>query len=537
MNYRDKILDYYKILLAIGWLKVEEDGYVSLVLGDDVRPATINGKRLYLPTREQMKIKDHESRIGFHPLRENYNLGISDVLASLRDQYVMRLNASIAYLMQELIAIAHDQKNQKNLTTEQSRVLDALKLVSANTVKDFASLQKKTRANNNADQFINIYVRKGGMVAGKTYGRAAIITFPIYQQLVEGNKKINGVEISGKDRDMLIALHKFIFPTIDDKESFNVGVNTKSAPFIEALIRATFNVVDQLVECAKPYMEMIPVPYLLEFPKDMGVWLEIFDDKDLVEKLALSIPNLSRGEEAIEEVAKADPPWKDERDAPKSESRSETPAEPAKPRGRLTLGSPPPASTGESLGKVQPAQERRDSVPEHRAINSGRGVARDSDLSREEERRRREEEDRIRRQKEREEQEERERRRREREEEDRRYRERQRERDREYDDRRRDRDDYDDRDRERSRGRDDRDDRDRGRTGDPFEDNPVLRRALEDEEDRGRGRGRGRGRDYERDRPRTAREERDRYYRDDRDRDRYDDRYDRDDRYYRRGRR
>jgi hypothetical protein len=535
MSLRDKIIDYYKILLAIGWLEADEAGNVSLVIGDDVMPATIDGKRVILPTREQMKNRNWEHRIGFHPLRESYNLGISDVLANLRDQYVQRLNASIAYLMKELIDIGYNTEGQKNLSTEQLQVMNALQQCSDTTVKSFASLQKKTQASNSADQFINIFIKKGGMVNDQTYGRAAIVSFPIYQQLVEGNEKVNGVKITGKDREMFIKLYKFIFPTIDNKEAFNVGVNARSAPFLEALIRATFGVVDQLVETSKPYMSLVAMPTILTFPNDMGDWVEIFDSKDMVEKLASAIPNLTRGEEAEEPTEPKALPSRDERREPEQERKVEITAnvnaDKASPRGRMILGAPAGA-TGESLTKTTG----------ERAVVTGRGVSRDSDLDREAERKRREEEDRVRRQREREDEEERARRRRERDEEDR-DRGTRSTRDRDDDrDRGRDRDDE-----RRNRSRDEEDDRTR-RTGDIFEDNPVLRGNLRDEEDYARrDRGRGRDRYDERDdrggprgRIRDLRDgggrgrgRDDRYY-DDRGRDRDDDRYDRDRGRYRR---
>src|ERR1700743_2838897 len=98
---RDKIIDYYKILLDLGWMVADEDGNVSVKLGDQLIPATISGKRVVLPTRDQMKNQNWDNRVGFHPLRESFNLGISDMVATLRDQFVQRLNASIAYLMKE----------------------------------------------------------------------------------------------------------------------------------------------------------------------------------------------------------------------------------------------------------------------------------------------------------------------------------------------------------------------------------------------------------------------------------------------------
>lgn len=530
---RDKIIDYYKILLELGWMVADEDGNVSVKLGDQLMPATINGKRVVLPTRDQMKNTNWDHRVGFHPLRESFNLGISDMVASLRDQFVQRLNTAIAYLMKEFIAIAYDQDNQKNLTTEQAQVLNALAKCDHTLVKDFEALQKNTKSRNNADMFINIFIRRGAVIKGVTYGRGGLVKFPIYEALLKPEKEpINGVKLSNKNREMLIKLYEFIFPTLKaDAEFFNVGINSRSAPFIESLVRVTLNVVDAIVETAQPYMDKLDLPYIVQFPEEIGIWKEIFDSKDMVEKLARTIPNLNANEigEEMDREKESDrrQEEREERDGRRQlgSVREEKPTSsaPAAPRGRMILGAPAPTSSGESLGKQQPDRT-------HAASGTDRAVTSEREARSAAERERRELEQRELELRRREEELDRQRR----EEERREVRERDRERD--YDNRRsRDRDyDCDDRRRDRDRDYDDRDDRRRERTGDVFEDNPALRGALRDEEDRSyRGRRRYRD-DYDDrdDRRRGVRDIRDRgRYRDDRD---YDDRYDRRDRYYRR---
>lgn len=531
MQMRDKIIEDYKILLGIGWLQADDAGNVSLVVGDESRPVTVEGKRVVLPTREQMKNLDWSNRIGFHPLRESYNLGISDITANLRDQYIMRLNGSIGLALRDLIAIAHDQANQKNLTSEQSEVLNVLQNVSDSTVRDFESLLKKTKAKNDLDQFIGIFIKRGGEVKGQSYGRAGIVTFPIYEALKGTGEKVNGVKFSNKDREMLVRLFEFVLPSLKVEEGFNVGISSKTAPFLEALIRATFGVVSELVETMAPYMPLVSLPELLTFPDNMGFWLEVFDSKDMAERMQKCIPNLATGESD------------DEVEQPKAEARAATRQEIARkldvPEERVTpreeprqrgflMGTPPPAG-GASLGKSQPDQTRASSGTDRAPAASARAPRRDEELMREEDRRRREEADRERREEERRLREEREAKRELEEKWAREDRERDRERARQLG---RDiRDDRDDRD-YRGRDRYDRDERaPRGRTGDIFDDNPVLRSNLRDERDRDyRGRGRDRYDDRGRGGVRDLRSRgRDAYS--DRDRD-YDRDYDRRDRYY-----
>lgn len=538
---RDKIIEDYKILLGVGWLQADDDGNVSLAIGDEIRPATINGKRVILPTREQMKNKNWDNRIGFHPLRESYNLGISDVTANLRDQYVMRLNATIGYAMKELIGIAHDQANQKNLSTEQAEVLNCLQSVSDRTVRDFDDLLKKTKARNDADQFINIFIKRGGTVKGKTYGRAAIVTFPIYDALKRGDEKVNGVKFSVKDREMLVRLFEFIMPSTAVEEGYNQGISSKTAPFLEALIRATFSVVSELVESMSPYLDIVAMPTLLQFPENMGYWLEVFDSKDLAERMQRCIPNLATGEEEEDKPkpAKEEVRREPARSSGRSEERlpeREVAAAPPPPRGRMVMGAAAPMTpTGEVPGKARPDQNRETSGTDRveTGITSGsRAPRRDVDIDREEERKRRELEDRERRELERAEIEARRREEEVRRELELRWEKEDRDRERERARVLGLRDDRDDRDTRRSSRYDERDrDRDdRGRSGDIFDDNPVLRANLRDTDDRDYRRGvRGRSRYDDRDDDRRGR------VRDMRDggRDRYEDRgRDREDRYY-----
>ena len=542
MSLRDKIIEDYKIMLAIGWCEADEDGNVSVVLGDTKIPATIDGKRVILPTREQMKDRNWENRLGFHPLREAFNQGVSDVLANMRTQFVNRFNTSISYLMQEFISIAKNTAGQKDLTTEQSQVLSALTQCNENTDKAFKQLQKNTGLSDETKKFINIFVKKGGVVANLTYGRAAIVTFPIYEALVAGDEKINNVKISGKDREMFIKLFRFIFPDIETPEAYNIGVNAKTAPFMESLMRASIKIAEELVDVSKPYMNLFEIPYIMEFPSDMKVWIEIFDDPSLADRMAHSIPNLvgtnvaelddKKADSRREAVAAAVTVKEAVRESERHVEEAPVVAAPIVGR-RATMaemrggGLPPPVP-------VQAPSNPRAVVvnPEKRLVTSSQDIDRERERQRAAEaekerieRQRRDEEDRIIRQ-------------RRRDEDDRLERERRdRERDRDRDDRdRRDRG-RDDRDRDRGgRDYDRRDDRDRDRdrsrdddrrTGDAFDDNPVLRDALRDEEDRGgRGRGRdrgGRGRGGVRD-----------IRHGDRDYDDRDDYYDRDDRRSRR---
>jgi len=450
---RNELISHYKVLLELGWLVSDSDGFVSVKLGDETMPATVGGKRLILPTVEQMKDTNWSNRIGFHPLRESYNLGISDVLACLRDQYVQRLNTSISYFMKELIDISFNKENQKNLTIEQAEVLNVLSKCDKVTVRQFESILKKTKSRNDASQFINIFIKRAGTVNNVAYGRAAIVTLPIYDDLISNKDTINGIKLSQKDRDMFRRLYEFVFPSLRlGKEPFNVGINTRTAPFLECLVKSVIKVAQELVEVSAPYKELLDLPSILDFPEGITEWIDIFDSKDRAERYAKLVPALNSNEDGEVKHER-----KEIKEMPTREEVREVKKD-TKPRGIMTMGYPPPQQNG-STKEISHTYQ----VPSHGAVQFNS----EYDRLQEEKRKIREKEEELRRKEE---------------ELERRSRQ-----DRDYDrnDRR-----YDERDDGRRR-----DPEPRKRTGDPFEDNPVLRGYAREEDRYDRG---GRYRDRER---------------------------------------
>lgn len=529
---RDQIIKDYEIVLNGAWMQTNAEGMIEFIHGDTTMPVSIDGRFVIMPTREQLKNTAWGNRIGFHPLREAYDKPVSDILSALRDQYVSRLNATIAYFISAAIKLAHAQPDHKNLSPEQGQILNPLSSVTKASVGMIEALLKSTAARNDAMQFINIHIRRGGQIGNTTYGRAGLVQFPIYNELkTSKDGTVNGVKISNKDRDMLISLFEYMLPSlVDSPEAFSVGIDARVAPFMEALMRCVIAVMDELEKVFNPMVDVFKGGSLLTFPPDRHRWIEIFDNKDLAYDLAMSIPSMnesgSRGPDEIEKPKAKEEPAKV---APVSRSREvakvvTAPTSDAAPTAAYVR--PPPGRLG-APARAHPTPDREDERRRREREDEDR---KRRDRENEDERRRREDrqrDDRDRREREREE----ERRRREREDDDR--------------DRGRDRDDRSRSDRDRDYGRDRprdgyRDDRDRddsrGRnTGDVFDDCPALRANLDD--DRSDRYGRGRDRDDRGDRDRGGRGGRDYGRRNDRDYDRPRGGRDYDDRGSRNGRR
>lgn len=273
-----KLLDLYKSILGVARLTVDEDGYVSNELMENKQPFLISGKRLVIPTPAQLRNPDRESRIIFHPLRENaLQTGESEVLAAFRVSLNTRINAAVALLMANLTSIATSVAEQKKLNPDQMEYLTLLKDVDEE--KTFPTLAKIIAAmplGQTKQVFVSIYLKKGAKLNDRAYKRAGIVSFPLYQELLEEKNEIYGVPVRKKDRLAFKALLEYIFgPEIAIPNHYSFGSSSDVAPSLEAIMGAVKNigaVINAQVEKFKD---------VLEDHEEMMIdadWVEAFDN-------------------------------------------------------------------------------------------------------------------------------------------------------------------------------------------------------------------------------------------------------------------
>lgn len=231
----------YKAVLKTAMLTTSEDGYVYSEVFGEKEPFTIGGKRLVLPTNEHLRNPDKESRIMFHPLRENpMHYGESEVLSSFRNALNTRLNASIALLSLQLIDIASTVPKQKALNPDQAVFLSEVKTVDEKK-ESFNRLAKITAAmplGQTSKAFVSIYLKKGGKIDGVKYKKAAIVSFPLYEELLKDEGEVYGVKIRQKDKTAYINLLEYLFEDIGTPNAYSAGSNSDVAPSLECIMGA-----------------------------------------------------------------------------------------------------------------------------------------------------------------------------------------------------------------------------------------------------------------------------------------------------------
>lgn len=249
-----KLNDFYTSFLRAVGLVITQEGYVKLPVMDEVAgvsfPATINKKNLVLPTDENLTKVVGENVIVFHPLNEDLNRGPSKVLEFVRLYSRQELEVQIILLITNVLRLSASTDLHKQLTPDQSTILDVLKGVDVKTLErvleKFDAIQERLDVNSPDKSLVHIYLRRSGKVEGKAYNQVATVTFPIYELLASGETTILGVKLSKAAAKCLKDIFEYIFPNIADKGAYSIGSNSNIAPKFEAIIGAVATLILQL---------------------------------------------------------------------------------------------------------------------------------------------------------------------------------------------------------------------------------------------------------------------------------------------------
>lgn len=245
------IFDFYKSVLGTAGAYVDRHDQVNLTFGGDSSiPFTVEGKRLVLPTREHMTA-DQSEMVLFHPLKENILAGESKVMSKFRDAVNTNLNVVLNKLLGNMVAIGAQQRTHDRVTPDQLEVLKIFKDADKNTV-DFFERLDTALAKHEDKGFIHIFVKKKATLKGKAYRRAAIISFPLYEEIVKsmGGTTLLGVKFRKKDIALFKLLLETVFPGLDTPDHYSRGDESGIAPTLDALMRGVLAVAEHINDLA-----------------------------------------------------------------------------------------------------------------------------------------------------------------------------------------------------------------------------------------------------------------------------------------------
>ncbi|MDD2879639.1 MAG: hypothetical protein PHQ58_04315 [Rhodoferax sp.] len=296
-----KIIELYKEILAAGYLFADKEGMISAKVKGSTMPFLIDGKRLVLPTKEHLKNGDWSNRVVFHPLSENILRGESKVLERFRNNINMRLNYVLSMVADQLFKLVVNVGGHKHLSPDQSVILSSVKNADEKAYTAFGNLVEDMGLTNKTKCIVHIYLKKGGVVDGKKYNRAAIVTFPLYEELLKNQKQVFGVTIaSAKHRESIKQLLEYILPGIEKPHYFDRGSESQIAPYLDCLMQGVLGIASRINNIIDEYGQFMDSTDDLRYTDG---WVEVFENLEQLKAEIRSIPMQAGNEGSVGDPA------------------------------------------------------------------------------------------------------------------------------------------------------------------------------------------------------------------------------------------
>jgi hypothetical protein len=288
-----KILSFYETVLHAFPYVVGEDGLISSKNPTGaVVPATIDGKRLVLPTPKWMKDGFGEDFQPFHPLSEQLSRkGTSPVLQHMQKSGKAILAHTVAIMATELLKVAADTSLHKDLPPECKDYLKKLTKANKDTVTIFTKIMNQALKKN---KLITVYLKHGGKFDGKAVNRLCVIRFPLLEILDGTDEDVLGVTVSATHRKTISALMRMIVPG-GDEEEYCAGSDNRVAPYFHAFLKAYLKIATQLNKVIKRYAQPMALnltEFKLYSEKDISKLSDFYED----------LPTLRGNEGGVDEV-------------------------------------------------------------------------------------------------------------------------------------------------------------------------------------------------------------------------------------------
>ena len=260
----NKAIEFYEAVLKFFKYDVDK-GFVINTLSEDKNKVTINNKLLALPTREILTDKNVGDYLIFHPIPENVARGESDIIKKLVVSAGAILNVAISDLFMNLYTLAAMPNESTKLNSDQLELLRQVTSVDKTGLKNIAKVIQNATKSDVTKSFVSIYLKRGGVLGGKTYPRAAIVRFPMFETSESSSTTLHGVALRDKDFEAIKQIHKLIFPNIDQKEFYSVGSENKDFPYLHALLLACIQIVSKVMDINSVFDNVFEVNPVSDF--------------------------------------------------------------------------------------------------------------------------------------------------------------------------------------------------------------------------------------------------------------------------------
>ena len=311
MSEKKNLIQIYKDILSTAWMSANEKGVISRLIDPEtgekspvmIEDNTDNKKKktAVLPIKENLVGLDSNEFLVIHPLNENPSKPASPVVDFLRRMMSVRLNWVLSTMLPELLVFASSPAKHDLLKPEQLDILTCLADAGKDSASKFLKLLEASKAKNgHFSTIVSVYLTRGGVVNEKTYHRAAIVKFTLYEELIKAGSDnvVMGVKLSKKDRDLFKKLFERVIPGIDNPQHYSTGSNANVAPFMDSMMNTflkLFSITNDMVE---NYRVVFSIPNLMTVPME---WSDELMDIDSLSSIVRLVPP-QRGNEGDSRV-------------------------------------------------------------------------------------------------------------------------------------------------------------------------------------------------------------------------------------------
>ena len=190
-----KLFHYYKLLLAAAELDIEDTGGIFALnskakTGKD--PMMVDGKKLVMPYIERLREPNDGSTTFFHPFAEEFGKGESPAISALRSRFRKVIAMRLGLLQVAMAQLASSATPPKVLNSHQQEGLQAIKECSSKVFDEISRIITNSGSAANIRKLapVELYLsRKSPVSSDVTYQRWLTIRFPLYEEIVEQQKK------------------------------------------------------------------------------------------------------------------------------------------------------------------------------------------------------------------------------------------------------------------------------------------------------------------------------------------------------------
>lgn len=289
---------YSKVLTDLGVVDGGE-GKLSYSSEGILNPITVDGKRLCLPSRENLKTLNLDHNVIFHPLSEQIVTGPSPILNALRKYITLRLTLNATVISHEIMKLAADPSRQAKLPAKAKTVMLVLAQADEKALKVLDNVLDKV-GDTPETRMYNLYLRGRGTKETPNGIRTTAVTFPILDDAESDDMEtFNKVKMERKTRDkpMIVGLLKYVLTGHTDtppNHSIECTTPIPIAPYLNTLLTAFYTVAKWQNEIIALFGKHIPKIRDLSYNLDWED--ELNDFENFARKIGSSAPLLPGNE-------------------------------------------------------------------------------------------------------------------------------------------------------------------------------------------------------------------------------------------------